>query len=111
MKEMVTGVGKELSWQHHSLCRFGHWRAPDTSSTILVPGYKFNLFRAIGNKMEILYPDISITKEVYCIFNILKNLVAKSSNRIMGAEENGECLNSMSNRMKKMATGVGKELC
>jgi hypothetical protein len=28
----------------------------------------------------------------------------------MGAEQNGECLNSATNRMNEMATGVGKEL-
>jgi hypothetical protein len=66
---MAIEVGKELSWQDDSLCRLEHKTAADTFSTILVPGYKFNLFfrstvTAIGNKMKIQYPGIRITKEV-----------------------------------------------
>jgi hypothetical protein len=40
--------------------------------------------------MEDLYPGISITKEVYFSFNISKSQDATSSNRVMGAEQNGE---------------------
>jgi hypothetical protein len=60
---------KELLWQDEPLCRLEHYRAPETSSTILIPGYKLNnfsrnRFSGIGNKMDILYPGISITVEV-----------------------------------------------
>jgi hypothetical protein len=40
--------------------------------------------------MEVLYPGISITEEVYWTFDFFKNPHASSSNRAMGVEQNGE---------------------
>jgi hypothetical protein len=44
VNKMAAEVGKGRSWKDDSLFRLDH-RARDTSSTILVPGYKFNIFR------------------------------------------------------------------
>jgi hypothetical protein len=59
--------------------------------------------------MEILYQGIRITDEVYCTV-CLQNLYATTTNHGKGAEQNGECYNSASNRMGKMATEVDKEI-
>jgi hypothetical protein len=65
---LATGAGTELSWQDEPLCLIDQERAVDTSSTLLVPGYKFNFFsrnafRAIVTKRE-KYPGIKITKDI-----------------------------------------------
>jgi hypothetical protein len=49
VNKMAAEVGKERSWQDVSLRRLESYRAPDTSSSILVPGYKYNIFRVIGS--------------------------------------------------------------
>jgi hypothetical protein len=46
--KMATEVEKEHSWQDDSLRRLEQYKAADTSSTILVSGYQFWSFRAIG---------------------------------------------------------------
>jgi hypothetical protein len=53
--------------------RLEKWWAADTSSTILVPGYKFNHFRGTGSvkKMATVYPGISINMKVYGTFLML----------------------------------------
>jgi hypothetical protein len=45
-KKMATEVGKEFTWQDVALRRIEHYKAVDTSSTILIPGYKFTYYRA-----------------------------------------------------------------
>jgi hypothetical protein len=43
-----------LNWQDVPLCLVEHYRAADSSSTLLVPGYKFmDRFMAVGHKMGI----------------------------------------------------------
>jgi hypothetical protein len=41
-------VGEEHSWQDMQLCGLEGYKAADTFSTILVPGYKFKHFRGPG---------------------------------------------------------------
>jgi hypothetical protein len=68
---------------HGKICHFTDYRkyrAADTYSTILVPGYKFNNFsriwvKAVGQKLAILYPGISMTMEV-----IISPFVSSQSN-------------------------------
>jgi hypothetical protein len=66
---MAMVVGKEISWQDMPLFRLQHYKEPDTSSAILVPGSNSTIFRgrltASGNELGILYPGISITMEVF----------------------------------------------
>jgi hypothetical protein len=71
---MAMEVDNEVSWQDVPLFLLEHYRVADTSPTILVPGYKFTIsrrFTVICDKMGILYPGISITKEVLWDFRIL----------------------------------------
>jgi hypothetical protein len=45
-KKMAIEVDKEFTWQDVEFSRLQHYRAADTSTTILIPGYKFIHYRA-----------------------------------------------------------------
>jgi hypothetical protein len=66
---MATEAGKERICQDVSHCRLDQEKAADTSSTILIPGYKYyhlsrNTLKATANKKEILYLGIRMKKYV-----------------------------------------------
>jgi hypothetical protein len=46
--KMAMEVGKELNWKDVPLSLLGHYRATYTSSTVLVPRYKFIIFGRTG---------------------------------------------------------------
>jgi hypothetical protein len=47
-RNMAMEVGKELTLLDVPLCRLKQYKTLHTSSTILVPGYKFKHFRGTG---------------------------------------------------------------
>jgi hypothetical protein len=47
-RPMATDIGKELTWQDVPHFLLEDYSAADTSSTILVPGYKFDNFTGNG---------------------------------------------------------------
>jgi hypothetical protein len=110
-RERDGGKGKECSWQDHPLCRFEQ-RAPYTSSTILVPGYNINNFRAGSHKLAKNLNSVSKYQDQQGGIMLLlyfRNLDATTSNRAMCAEQNGDCWNCTSTSVNKMAAEVGKE--
>jgi hypothetical protein len=113
---MAMLVVKELCVQDMLLFRLEHQWTAHTSSSILVPGYKMYHF----SKKKLVYGKWQQTGDfvsgyqhyrrgVMQFYNF-KNLVATSSNRAEGAEQNGLFWYCTSNRMKKMATEASKEL-
>jgi hypothetical protein len=63
--KMAMEVSMELTWEDMPLFLLEHYRALDTSSIILVPGYRFIIFRRTGlRQFAISYTALKI-KDFY----------------------------------------------